>query len=83
MHVVIRVRLLLIAITSSTPIPIALLVRRYRWLVRRRRYARQAVCWIILVDGLPKAEIPEHIIPISQVIWLTWLVHLGWLRRWW
>lgn len=82
MHVVIRVRLLVI--TSSTPITVTLLVRRYRWLMRRRRYAAgQAVCWISLVDGLPKAEIPEHIIPIPQVIWLSWLVRLGWLRRWW
>jgi hypothetical protein len=81
MHVVIRVRLLVI--TSSTPIPIALLLRRHRWRMRRRRYARQAVCWISLVDGLPKAEIPEHIVPIPQVIWLSWLMHLGWMRRWW
>jgi hypothetical protein len=80
-HVVIRVRLLVI--TSSTPITVTLLVRRYRWLMRRRRYAGHAVCWISLVDGLPKAKIPEHIIPIPQVIWLSWLVRLGWLRRWW
>ena len=81
MHVVIRVRLLVI--TSSTPITVTLLVRRYRWLMRRSRYAGQVVCWVSLVDGLPKAEIPEHIIPIPQVVWLSWLVRLGWLRRWW
>jgi hypothetical protein len=61
-HVVIRVRLLVI-----TPIPIV--VRRlHRRLMRRRRDARHVMCCVTLIDGLTKTEIPEHIVPIPQVI---------------
>jgi len=65
---VIRVRLLMIA--TSPSIPIALVERwRERRLVRRLpRNARQVMCRVTLVDRLAKTEIPEHIIPIPQVI---------------